>query len=92
MVKRNAVSGATEARDLVSRVIEVAAGVFHVAVSDLGPQSSPENTAGWDSLAHVNFILALETGLNVQLTTKEIMGIASLQAACDIVSHKVSPA
>ena len=92
MVKRRTVSAASESGDLVSRVIDVAAGVFHVAASDLDQHSSPENTAGWDSLAHVNFILALEAGLNIQLTTKEIMGIASLQAACDIVSHKVSTA
>jgi long-chain acyl-CoA synthetase len=89
IAKRDAVAAATLSKDLVSRVIDIAAGVFHIDVSELGPQSSPENTNGWDSLAHVNFILALEVGLNIQLTTKEIMGIGSLQAACDIVSPKV---
>ncbi len=86
--KRGSAASALQSQDLIATVIEIAARIFHVAVSDLGPQSSPENTAGWDSLAHVNFILALESGLRIQLATKEIMGISSLQAACDIVSRQ----
>ncbi|MCB1689122.1 MAG: AMP-binding protein [Halioglobus sp.] len=86
---RAAVTSGTGSTDLLSKVIAIAASVFHVAVSDLGPQSSPENTSGWDSLAHVNFILALESGLGIQLATREIMGISSLQTAFDIVAQKI---
>lgn len=88
---REAAVSQTNSRDLSATVIDIAAGAFHVAVSDLSPQSSPENTLGWDSLAHVNFILALESGLKIQLSTQEIMRITSLDAACDIVTRRVSP-
>jgi long-chain acyl-CoA synthetase len=87
--KQDAITAAAGSGDIVSRVFDIAAATFHVVASELGPQSSPENTIGWDSLAHVNFILALETGLNIQLATREIMGISNLQAACDIVLRKV---
>ena len=82
-------SSVANSKDIVASVYAIAAEIFHVATSTLEARSSPENTVGWDSLAHVNFTLALESQMNLQLTTDEIMRISDLQAACDIVSEKI---
>jgi long-chain acyl-CoA synthetase len=88
--RRHSGTSSASSHDLASNVFAIAAEVFHVNVADLNLRSSPENTVGWDSLAHVNFILALESRLNIQLSTQEIMGISCLQEACDVVAEKVA--
>ena len=37
-----------------------------------------ENTAGWDSIGHVNFLLNLEKAFNMKFTTKEFFELNSI--------------
>jgi acyl carrier protein len=47
-------------------------------VSSLGPGSAPGVTPGWDSVATLVFIAAVEDELGVAITTAESMAIKSL--------------
>jgi acyl carrier protein len=47
-------------------------------VSSLGPESAPGITPGWDSVATLVFIAAVEDELGVAITTAESMAIKSL--------------
>jgi long-chain acyl-CoA synthetase len=73
-----------------ANVLSIAAQTFHCARTALDLRSSPENTSGWDSLAHVNLVLALEAAFDIELTTTEIMQIADLRTTVTIIESKLA--
>lgn len=66
------------------KVLAIASNVFRVLQEDLDLFSSPENTAGWDSLAHMNFVLELEEIFEISLSAREIMQIMSIELAVEV--------
>jgi acyl carrier protein len=52
------------------------------------PDSSPDNIANWDSLQHLNLVLALEQEFNVQFTPEEIEQILSVELAAALLDEK----
>ncbi len=63
------------------RLINVFSTVLGVDSADLSDETSPENCDGWDSLAAMNLVAALEESFGVHLTTREIMKMASIGLA-----------
>lgn len=57
--------------------IEKLNGIFQTVFDNDDIQIRPEMTAtdvdGWDSLSHVNLILAVERGFGVRFTQKELL-------------------
>jgi acyl carrier protein len=50
--------------------------------------SSPETTEGWDSLNHLNIILAIEAEFDVQLTMDDALGAETVGAFRDLLQAK----
>ncbi|MCZ6784732.1 MAG: AMP-binding protein [Proteobacteria bacterium] len=69
-------------------VIRIAADCFQQPEASLAPSSSPENTDGWDSFAHMSLILDLEEAFAVRFTSRDIMSVRSLADAEEIVCEK----
>jgi long-chain acyl-CoA synthetase len=67
--------------NICNRIFAIAAATFKVSPSGLSDESSPETTRGWDSLAHVKFLLALETEFKLKLSSSDITDITDLRAA-----------
>jgi long-chain acyl-CoA synthetase len=67
--------------DILEQVFEIAARTFKVPISTLTSKSTPDNTNGWDSLAHVSFIAALDRQFGLCLTASDIMELRSLADA-----------
>jgi long-chain acyl-CoA synthetase len=63
------------------QVKAIAAEVFNVPVSTLTQRSTPDNTNGWDSLAHMTFVTALESRFAFRMSPREIMSLSSLSDA-----------
>jgi acyl carrier protein len=63
----------------------IAASCFNISADELSLESTPFNTEGWDSVAHLNFILALEKSLGIELSPAEILNFESLADAQQIV-------
>lgn len=61
------------------KVFRIIGQVMNVPLEDVNEHSSPENLKRWDSLQHMNLILALEEEFEVRFTDEEIflMGDAS---------------
>ena len=72
-----------------AQVLATAAATFKVPVDCLAPESTHQTTRAWTSLAHVEFILALEETFSVSLTAKDVMSIATLGDAIRIVKGKL---
>ncbi|MEH6604218.1 MAG: AMP-binding protein [Pseudomonadales bacterium] len=67
---------------------QIAAAVFRISITDVSDTSTPENTPGWDSLAHMTFIIELERGFNITLSTRDIMQIDSIGRAVAVCEAK----
>jgi acyl carrier protein len=76
-------------RLVLNKVLTIAADVFQVPESSLGPASSPDTIGSWDSLHHLNFVLALEDGFGVQFSPEEIEQLLSIELTKALVEEKL---
>jgi acyl carrier protein len=58
--------------NLHERIIKVMSLVFEVPVETLNEDSSSDTIGTWDSLKHLNLILALEEEFNVEIPDEEV--------------------
>ena len=62
--------------------------------TDPGPVSGKtrENTASWDSLAHLNVVLSIEQEFGIALADDEVVDMTAFGAALEIVRTKIADA
>ena len=58
--------------NLRERILKVMSLVFEVSVETLNEDSSSDTIGSWDSLKHLNLILALEEEFNVEIPDEEV--------------------
>lgn len=56
---------------------EVLARVFNVGIDVITDEASPDTIEAWDSLRHMNLVLALEEEFGVELTDDQVVEILS---------------
>jgi len=57
---------------IAERVHVIAADLFHLAPEQVTGQLSPEQIEGWDSVQHLNLILAVESEFDLVFEPEEI--------------------
>jgi len=59
--------------------------------TDPGPvtRKTRENTASWDSLAHLNLVLSIEQEFGIALADDEVVAMTAFGAALEIVRTKL---
>ncbi|MEW5946144.1 MAG: acyl carrier protein [bacterium] len=62
-----------------SEVKEIMARIFEVPVEEIEDDSSPDTIESWDSLHHLNLILALEEKYQVTFSEEEIAELLNFQ-------------
>lgn len=67
-------------------VRQTVAEVFALDPSTVGSDSSPETIPAWDSLGHLNLILALEQQFDISFDPDQIPQLTSVQALADAVA------
>lgn len=60
-----------------------------VQVSDLSADSSPSTIATWDSLRHVELILAIEDAFAVTFDAAEVFALTSLGGIHELLKSKL---
>ena len=73
---------------LMTQVGRIAADVFAIPLDQIGPHSSPDNVGNWDSIQHLNLVLALEQEFGIQFTPEEIEQLLSVELIADLVDEK----
>jgi len=73
-----------------TQVSQIAAETFEVDVQDIHPQSSPQTLENWDSIQHLNFILALEAKFQIEFSAEEMESIRSIADAVKIVEQRTA--
>lgn len=79
-------------RSLDARLLGVAAEAFKCTAEELDFESSSETVASWTSLAHVEFLLGLESEFGITLSPRDIMQIKKLGDARRIVDGRLTAA
>ncbi len=74
--------------NVLHRVRQVAADLFDQHLSDVGPESSPRSLAAWDSMGHLNLVLALEQEFEVQFSATDLERIQSITTAATLISAR----
>jgi long-chain acyl-CoA synthetase len=69
-------------------VINLAAQCFKMSAESLDLGSTTNSAVGWDSIAHLEFVVMLERKFDVCFEPHEIMQVNSLGDACKIISSK----
>jgi acyl carrier protein len=67
----------------------IAGDIFQMPPESLAPGSSPETIESWDSVHHLNLILAIEEHFAVQIEPEEFEKMNSLQAISTLVETKL---
>lgn len=69
-------------------VLRIAGACLNLPVTTLSSASNAQNTPGWDSLAHLELIVAVEKAFSVRLDPVDILSIESLGDLCRVVGEK----
>ena len=72
------------------RVRGIAADILEVRPNQITPQSSSENIETWDSVHHLNLILAFEQEFSVQLEPEEIDQMNNVERIIRILEQKLN--
>ncbi|MDB5321127.1 MAG: hypothetical protein JWN40_2758 [Phycisphaerales bacterium] len=70
------------------QVRQVIADVLNMPVEKVTPELSPQEADGWDSVQHLNLVLAIEEAMAIQLAPEEIEGMQSVGDILKIVQQK----
>lgn len=74
--------------DIRRSVHQTVAESLGVAVDRLDPHAERRNVPGWDSLAMVKIVLALEERFAIELTGDEVTRMTSVTRIADIMSAR----
>jgi len=75
-----------------TRVKRTVAEIFSQPVKAVTPESSPDTIEGWDSVGHLNLVLALEQEFRVQFSPDDIEKMLTVQQIVQVLEHRASEA
>ena len=71
------------------KITHIMSLVFKIDKSKINQESSPDNISRWDSLAHMNLILALEEEFKIKFSNEEIIEFLNFNLIYNIISNKL---
>ncbi len=71
------------------RIKNVMAAVLKISVKDINDEASPDTIETWDSLTHMNLVVALEEEFNIQFTDEEIVEMMNYPLIKSILAEKL---
>lgn len=74
------------------QVRNLASDIFGVPADKITAESSPETIENWDSMQHLNLVLAIEEKFGVQLEPEDIEEMRSIGAVAALVEKLQSSA
>ncbi|MHC4873171.1 MAG: acyl carrier protein [Planctomycetota bacterium] len=72
---------------LNNKACELMAKVFNVSVDLISEQTSIDSLEEWDSVNHMNLVMALEEEFGLTLTDEEMVTITSAKLVCEAVDN-----
>ena len=76
--------------DIEKELMLVFRDIFHDDTIVLIPTMTAKDIKGWDSLNHINLVLAVEKHFKVRFTVKEISRLPNVGGLTDIIEERVN--
>jgi acyl carrier protein len=67
------------------QVRNIASDIFGIPAEKITAESSPETIENWDSMQHLNLVLAIEEKFGVQLDPEDIEQMTNIGAVATLV-------
>jgi acyl carrier protein len=78
--------------NVFEEVRSIASDLLGIPAGQISAASSPENIEVWDSVQHLNFVLAIEEKFGLQLSPEEMEQIKSIGEAAGLVESRLQKA
>jgi acyl carrier protein len=75
---------------MIQRIKNVMAAIFKVDVSKIDDNASPDTLENWDSLGHMNLIVALEEEFNISFKEDEIVEMLNYKLVYETIKNRIS--
>lgn len=75
---------------ILARIGETATGFFGNPSLSLTPETTAADVPGWDSLAHIQFLMELESVFGVRFKSSEVSSFANVGQLADRIAQKLS--
>ena len=72
-----------------SRVQRILADLLSLPQEEISADSSPDTVETWDSLQHLNFVLAVEQEFGVRFRPEEIEQLTSVKVMVEMLDTKL---
>ena len=76
--------------DIDRRVRQLAVELLDVPEAEITSATSPETIEAWDSLQHLNLMMALEDAFGVELAPDDFEQMANIGAIVALLEHRLS--
>lgn len=73
--------------ELTERIIRLLAETFNIPENTLGLESSQDTVEAWDSMGHLQLILAIESDLNIRFKTTELDELKSVRLLVEKIEN-----
>ncbi len=74
---------------VLEQVRSIASDLFGVPADQISAASSPESIETWDSVQHLNLVLALEEKFKLQLSPEEVEQMKNIGDIAKVVEGKL---
>ena len=74
--------------NIEDRTKNVMSAVFEISNDKINDKSSPDNIISWDSIKHMNLVVALEEEFDIQFNDSEIFELQNLSLIINIIGEK----
>ncbi len=75
---------------LKDKIKEIMSAIFNVDISNINEDSSSDTIDSWDSLKHMNLILAIEEEFNLSLSDDEVINMFDFKSINNTLEVRIS--
>jgi acyl carrier protein len=69
--------------DIQEKVIQVLINIFQVSPDKISTETTSDNVENWDSMNHINMILALEQEFGIRYDEEQVVSMLSVEEIID---------
>ncbi|MCC7495990.1 MAG: acyl carrier protein [Bryobacterales bacterium] len=73
---------------MLDQIRSIIADLFGIPLEQVLAETSPDTVDQWDSIQHLNLVLALEHAFNLQFTPEEMEQMLSVELIAALVEEK----
>jgi acyl carrier protein len=74
---------------MADRISQIVASVLDLSAEQVADDTSPDTVPAWDSLAHMNLVMSLESEFGISLLPEDAMEMLSVRLIRLILAEKI---